>query len=147
MPNPKKKASKRKAQTKKKIRGKRIKRISEGNRKRSVDKFIVDAIETLRVPPKKGIHVVYSGFNEAFRKHFPEFNPIEETRRMEDEGKLHIKPSRGGAIIYKSSELPASFSNNEEEILKKILKKGKGEKRTLEDVVRDARKRTRKKRS
>ena len=49
--------------------------------------FVVRAIKTLAKPPYKGIHSVYSGFNQAFREYFGT-NPVEATTRLAQEGKI-----------------------------------------------------------
>lgn len=65
------------------------------------------AIETLRDPERsRGIHTVYSGFNNAFREYFPGLDPVEVTTQLAEEGKLVIQFRRGGAMIYKAAEAP-----------------------------------------
>jgi len=41
-----------------------------GKKKISEYDFVVKAIKKLRKPPYKGIHSVYSGFNQAFKEYF-----------------------------------------------------------------------------
>jgi hypothetical protein len=48
------------------------------------EEFIAQAIKKLRKDPYRGIHSVYSGFNEAFRKYFGT-NPVEVTSRLSSE--------------------------------------------------------------
>lgn len=74
--------------------------------KLSVEEFVVRAIDKLRNPNYKGIHVVFSGFNEAFRKYFPDKDPKEELNRMAQAGKIVIRPVRRGVMIYKPGEAP-----------------------------------------
>lgn len=80
--------------------------------------FVIRAIETLRTPPYKGIHTVYSGFNQAFREYFPGLDPVDVTRQMTQEGKIIIRLAKGGAILYKSEEAPQSL--NVKETLKRM---------------------------
>lgn len=68
-------------------------------RQPSEEEFVISAIEKLRTPPYKGIHSVYSGFNEAFRRHFKK-DPIQATGRLAQEGKIVIKPVKGGVMLY-----------------------------------------------
>ena len=75
--------------------------------------FVIRAIETLRNPPYKGIHTVYSGFNQAFREYFPGLDPIDITRQMAEEGTIVIRLAKGGAILYKAEEAPPSVSTKE----------------------------------
>jgi hypothetical protein len=42
----------------------------EEKRKLTEEEFVLQAIKKLRKEPFRGIHSVYSGFNEAFRKYF-----------------------------------------------------------------------------
>jgi hypothetical protein len=43
----------------------------------------------------RGIHSVYTGFNEAFRKYFGT-NPVEATSKLAAEGKIETRPLRRG---------------------------------------------------
>ena len=61
--------------------------------------FVVKAIKKLRKPPYKGIHTVYSGFNQAFKDYFGT-NPVETTQRLAKEGKITIRPVKGGVMLY-----------------------------------------------
>jgi hypothetical protein len=69
--------------------------------------FVAKAIKTLRRPPYKGIHSVYSGFNQAFREYFKK-DPVEATRRLAEEGKIATRPVKGGAILYLSEDAPST---------------------------------------
>jgi len=71
----------------------------------SPEEFVYKAIERLRVPPYKGIHTVYSGFNGAFREYFPLLDPVDFTNQMVKDGKISIRPVKGGVIIYKADEV------------------------------------------
>ena len=86
--------------------------------KLSEEEFVIKAIEKLRKPPYKGIHSVWSGFNEAFRVYFGQ-NPVEATRRLAKEGKIAVRPVKGGVLLYlleDRREIPKS-----EDVLKKII--------------------------
>ena len=82
----------------------------------SKDDFVIRAIKNLRKEPYRGIHSVYSGFNQAFRQEFGE-EPIPTTTRMEKEGKITIRPVRGGVMLYLPGEAPESIN------VKKVLEK------------------------
>ena len=69
--------------------------------------FIVRAIKKLRKPPYKGIHSVYSGFNQAFRDYFDK-DPVETTKRLTAEGKIASRPVKGGVTIYLPEDAPAA---------------------------------------
>ena len=79
------------------------------------EEFVRKAVKKLR-GKYKGIHTVYSGFNSAFKEYFGT-NPVEATQRLASEGKINIRPVKGGVMIY----LPEDAPNTEENILKKIL--------------------------
>lgn len=83
------------------------------------EEFVVRAIRALRRPGYKGIHSVYSGFNEAFRKYFSK-DPVEVTNRMAREGKIIVRPARGGVMLYLPEDgvVPATSG---EDALEKIL--------------------------
>ncbi len=88
----------------------------EGTAKISEDEFVFRAIIRLRKPPYKGIHTVFSGFNQAFKEYFDK-NPIEATTRMTEEGKIITRPARGGVMIY----LPGESGQPKKSVLQKIL--------------------------
>ena len=98
-----------------------IKLISDsGNRSLSAEEFLIEGIKKLRKEPYKGINSVFSGFNDAFRKHFNK-DPIEFTTKMASEGRIEIIPLRGGkgVMLYLPGEGPRGRKT--EEALKKIL--------------------------
>jgi len=80
------------------------------------EEFVLRAIKRLRKPPYLGIHTVYSGFNQAFKEHFGK-NPVEVTKKMAEEGKVVIRPVRGGVMLYLPEEAPKA----KESVLGKIL--------------------------
>ncbi len=79
--------------------------------------FVKKAIVSLRKNPYKGIHSVYSGFNEAFRAYFNE-DPIKWTNQLSAEGVIEIRPARGGVMLYLSGEAPVRSTGKE--VLKKM---------------------------
>ncbi|NWF52134.1 MAG: hypothetical protein HXY47_03540 [Nitrospirae bacterium] len=87
--------------------------------KLSYEEFIRKAIISLRKEGYKGIHSVYSGFNNAFRKYFNDENPVEITNRLAREGKVVVRPVRGGVMLYLPEEVP-SARNTADEALKKM---------------------------
>ena len=88
----------------------------EEAKKISKDEFVIRAIKKLKRPPYRGIHSVYSGFNQAFREYFSS-NPIEVTNRLAQEGKIRTRPVKGGVMLY----LPEDIGNETQSVLKKIL--------------------------
>ncbi|MCX6356686.1 MAG: hypothetical protein NT045_02220 [Candidatus Aureabacteria bacterium] len=63
------------------------------------DEFVTRAVKKLRKPPYKGIHTVYSGFNQAYREYFGT-DPIAQTNKMAQEGTIIIRPVKGGVMLY-----------------------------------------------
>ncbi len=64
------------------------------------EEFIKKAIVSLRKEGYKGIHTVYSGFNNAFKKYFEGSNPVDATNALAKEDKLIIRPVKGGVMLY-----------------------------------------------
>jgi hypothetical protein len=77
-------------------------------KKVSYEEFVSLAIEKLRTGNFKGIHSVYSGFNEAFRLYFEGENPVPITSRLAEEGKIAIRPVKRGVMLYVPGEEPQS---------------------------------------
>lgn len=86
--------------------------------KLSHEEFIKQAIIRLRTDPYKGIHSVYSGFNEAFKKYFEGEDPVKITNTLAADGKLFIRPVRGGVILYLPEDAPKT--TRADEALKKM---------------------------
>jgi hypothetical protein len=93
----------------------------EEDKKLSEEEFVLQAIKKLRKEPFRGIHSVYSGFNEAFRKYFGT-NPVEATSKLANEGKIETRPFKGGAMLFFPGEAPKRPSA--EEIIHLILESG-----------------------
>jgi hypothetical protein len=93
----------------------------EEERKLNEEEFVLQAIKKLRKEPYRGIHSVYSGFNEAFRKYFGS-NPVEVTSRLAAEGKIETRPFKGGVMLFLPGEAPKRPSA--EEIIQLILGSG-----------------------
>ena len=90
----------------------------------SEHEFIVRAIKKLRKPPYKGIHSVYSGFNQAFREYFGR-DPVEATQRFSGEGKIVTRPVKGGVLIMLPEDAPVQ---SQKSALNKILEDDEPEK-------------------
>jgi hypothetical protein len=82
----------------------------------SEEEFIFRAIKRLRKPQYRGIHTVYSGFNQAFKEHFGK-NPVEVTQKLAADGKIVIRPVKGGVMVY----LPEDAPSAPKRVLQKIL--------------------------
>lgn len=78
--------------------------------KLSREEFVKKAIVSLRKEGFKGIHSVYSGFNEAFKKYFDGENPVDVTNRLASEGKIVIRPVKGGVMLYLPEDAPGAGS-------------------------------------
>jgi hypothetical protein len=82
------------------------------------EEFVKKAIVSLRKEGYKGIHSVYSGFNEACKKYFDGENPVEVTNKLASEGKIVIRPVKGGVMLYLPEEAPATKSSADEALKK-----------------------------
>lgn len=87
--------------------------------KLSYEEFVKKAIISLRRDGYKGIHTVYSGFNDAFKKYFDGDDPIKITNRLAEEGKIAIRPVKGGVMLYLPEDAPA-VRTKAEDTLKKM---------------------------
>jgi hypothetical protein len=85
----------------------------------SHEEFVKKAVVSLRKEGYKGIHTVYSGFNNAFKKYFEGENPVEVTNKLASEGKIVIRPVKGGVMLYLPEDAPAS-RDSADEALKKM---------------------------
>ncbi|MCX8118736.1 MAG: hypothetical protein N3G78_12525 [Desulfobacterota bacterium] len=92
--------------------------MAEGEKRLSEEEFVIEAIKKLRKEPFRGIHSVYSGFNEAFRRYFGT-NPIEATNRLAAEGKIETRPFKGGMMLFLPGEAPKRPLT--EEVIQQIL--------------------------
>lgn len=81
--------------------------------KMSHEEFVKKAIVSLRKEGYKGIHSIYSGFNDAFKKYFEGENPVEATTKLASEGKIVIRPVKGGVMLYLPEEAPGGSSADE----------------------------------
>jgi len=86
------------------------------NERLSHEEFVKNAIVSLRKEGFKGIHAVYSGFNEPIKKYFEGENPVGVTNILAQEGKIVIRPVKGGVIPYLPEESPGG--SNADEALK-----------------------------
>ncbi len=87
-------------------------------KKLSFDEFVILAIRKLRTGEYKGVHSVYSGFNEAFKLYFTGENPVQITNKMSEDGTIALRPTKGGMVLYLPGEAPSSSRG--EEALKKM---------------------------
>ncbi len=97
--------------------------------KMSEEEFVIRAIKKLAKPPYKGIHSVYSGFNQAFREYFSK-DPVEFTKKLAAEGKIISRPVRGGATLY----LPEDAPSQSKGVLSKILEEDDADKTQEDDT-------------
>jgi len=62
---------------------------------------------------------VYSGFNEAFKRYFEGEDPVKVTTHLSQEGKIVIRPVRGGVMLYLPEDAP-TVKSQADEALKKM---------------------------
>ncbi|MBM4129340.1 MAG: hypothetical protein FJ243_04370 [Nitrospira sp.] len=85
----------------------------------SHEEFVRRAIVSLRREGYKGIHSVYSGFNVAFKKYYDGENPVEVTNRLAREGKIIVRPVKGGVMLYLPEDMTAQ-RDTADEVLRKM---------------------------
>ena len=81
--------------------------------KLSHEEFVKKAIVSLRKEGYKGIHSVYSGFNEAFKKYFSDESPVDATNALAAAGKIIIRPVKGGVMLYLPEDAPGAGSGDQ----------------------------------
>jgi len=86
--------------------------------KLSYEEFVKRAIVSLRKEGYKGIHSVYSGFNSAFKKYYDGENPVEVTNRLAKEGKIVVRPVKGGVMLYLPEDVTPQRSLADEALRK-----------------------------
>jgi len=90
-------------------------------KKLNYEEFLKMAILKLRdISKSRGIHSVFSGFNQAFREYFGE-DPIKVTQELASNGKIEIRFVKGGVMIYLPGEAPKSRAELGKTALSKIL--------------------------
>jgi hypothetical protein len=77
-------------------------------KKLTFEEFVSLAILKLRDGNFKGVHSVFSGFNEAFKLYFEGENPVQITNKMAEDGKIALRPTKGGVVLYLPDEAPLS---------------------------------------
>jgi hypothetical protein len=92
--------------------------MAEEGEKLTQAEFVKKAIVTLRKEPYKGIHTIYSGFNDAFRAYFNE-DPIKWTTQLGADGVIVIRPVKGGVMLYLPEDAPAGRTSGKD-VLKKM---------------------------
>jgi hypothetical protein len=92
--------------------------MAEEGEKLTQAEFVKKAIVTLRKEPYKGIHTIYSGFNDAFRSYFNE-DPIPCTNQLANDGVIVIRPVKGGVMLYLPEDAPAGRTSGKD-VLKKM---------------------------
>ena len=82
------------------------------------EQFIRKAVVSLRKEGYKGIHTVYSGFNNAFKKYFDDASPIDATNALAKENKIIIRPVKGGVMLYLPEDITPQKDIGEEALKK-----------------------------
>lgn len=85
----------------------------ENTKKLSKEMFVTKAIESLRKDGYKGIHSVFSGFNEAFKGYFPGDDPVQTTNALATDGKIVIRPAKKGVMLYMPDDAPKNSSGSD----------------------------------
>ncbi len=70
------------------------------------EEFTRLAILKLRNGHFKGIHSVFSGFNDAFKKYYEGEDPVQATTALGEEKKLTLRPAKNGVMLYLPEDAP-----------------------------------------
>jgi hypothetical protein len=98
------------------------------------EQFVIEAVKTLRDTTKSmGIHVRFSGFNQAFKTYFGE-DARATTEQMKAEGKLVVQPRKGGPMIYLPGEAPQMLDTGAAALAKMGLKSLDGSEPDYKDL-------------
>ena len=85
--------------------------VSEAKANKMVHReFVERSIKALRTPPYKGIHVVFSGFNEAFRQYYNE-EPRPHVDQLVKDGFIVSRLVKGGVIITLATDAGTDEKN------------------------------------
>lgn len=87
--------------------------------KMSHEEFVKLAIVKLRTGNFRGIHSVFSGFNEAFKRYYGDADPIETTNALSEKGRIALRPVKRGVMLYLPEEAP-EFADKAELALRKM---------------------------
>lgn len=82
------------------------------------EEFVKKAIVDLRKEGYKGIHTVFSGFNEAFKRYFEGDDPKTVTTQLAAEGKIVIRPVKGGVMLYLPEDAPMTQGRGDDALRK-----------------------------
>lgn len=97
--------------------------------------FFKQAIVNRRdLSKSRGIHAVYSNFNMAFRKYYGE-DPVKIAQKLVSEGKIEIKPVKGGVMIYLLGEGPGYKDDDVDQTIAQILGKPTEQESSMIDQV------------
>lgn len=80
--------------------------MTSNKKKVTKSEFVKRAILSMRTDKSKGIHTVFSGFNDTFRFYYDGQDPVEWTGKLQKQGIIDIRPCKGGAMIYLKGESP-----------------------------------------
>ena len=86
--------------------------------KMNYEEFVKKAIVNLRKEGYKGIHTVFSGFNEAFKRYFEGEDPIKATNQLASESKIVIRPVKGGVMLYLPEDAPMTQGRGDDALKK-----------------------------
>jgi hypothetical protein len=75
--------------------------------------FVLLSFELLREPKYKWMHVVWSGFNAAFRSYFPKEDPVLWLQAFFREGLIDLFPAKGGANVRPRFDLLHTLTDEE----------------------------------
>ncbi len=102
---------------------KQTKSETEKQVRTSKERFVLEAIKLLRKSPHKGIHTVFSGFNEGFRQYFKGADPVKAVNKLVEKGIIVKRPALRGVIIYDAKDVDPEIFRDSKTKVKKFLDK------------------------
>ena len=81
------------------------------------EEFVKTAILRLRKGQSKGIHTVYSKFNDCFRTYFEGDDPVKAITALVKQGKFEGHMTKGGYMLYIKGEMPKGNSSSPDSVL------------------------------
>lgn len=80
--------------------------MAKGTNGMELEQFVYACIEHVKKTTKyKGIHTVFGGLNVAIKRKYG-IEPIPTLQALVDQGKLALRPVKGGVLLYLPQDAP-----------------------------------------
>jgi len=88
-----------------------------------ISDLVRKCIEKLRTDGYKGIHSVYSGFNEFMRQVHPDLDPVKIMEALSQSDGFGVRTVKGGAILYLPEDAKEFANTAKQNAARKIISK------------------------